>query len=203
MIETIFDKKLIGITGGIGSGKSIVCKIFQTLEIPVFNADETAKKLVENNSKLKTEIIQLLGNESYIEDKYNTKFVASKVFNNVELLQKLNGLIHPKVRQTALNWVEKQKKAPFYLYEAALMKAAGEGNNFNKVILVHSPLALRIERIKARDNRTEQEILAIINKQISDEERQKIADFTIENDEKNSLIEQVLNIHKELVNEIK
>jgi dephospho-CoA kinase len=199
MIETIYPKKLIGITGGIGSGKSIVCNIFQTFGIPVFNADETAKKIVEIDPILKAEILQLLGNDAYIGEKYNRKFVSSKVFNNNELLYKLNGLIHPKVRQAAFIWIEKQKPAPYYLYEAAIMKAAGDGNSFNKVILVTSPLVLRIARIKARDNRTEQEILAIINKQVSDEARLKIADYFIENDEKNSLIEQVLKIHRELI----
>lgn len=198
MIKSITYKKIIGITGGIGSGKSIVCKIFQVMGIPVFNADETAKKLVESDSNLKAEIIQLLGNEAYIGEKYNRKFIANKVFNNIELLKKLNGLIHPKVRETALIWIEKQKPSPYYLYEAAIMKASGDANNFEKIILVRSPLELRIARIKTRDNRTEQEILAIMNKQISDEERQKIADFTIENDEKNSLIEQVLEIHEKL-----
>jgi dephospho-CoA kinase len=200
MIKTNQHKKIIGITGGIGTGKTIVCKIFQALGIPVFNADETAKKLVETNQILKNEIIQLLGNEAYLGEKYNRKFVAGKVFNDTRLLQKLNGLIHPKVREAAIIWIEKQKNAPFYLYEAALMKAAGDANNFEKIILVHSPLALRIARIKTRDNRTEQQIMAIINKQVSDEERQQIADYTIENDEKNSIIEQVLKIHNELTN---
>lgn len=190
------NRKLIGITGGIGAGKSLVSKIFQTLGIPVFNADDTAKSLIETDPELKNDIIQLFGNEAYIENKYNRKYIANRVFYESSLLQKLNNLVHPKVREHANYWLSSQEKLPYYLYEAALMKAAGDGNLFNKVIVVFSPIYLRIERIKARDNRTEAEILAIINKQISDEERVKIADFQIFNDEKASIIKQVMELHK-------
>jgi dephospho-CoA kinase len=191
---------IIGITGGIGAGKSLVCKIFEVLGIPVFNADDSAKSIVETDEILKKKIIELLGNEAYAGEKYNRKYVASKVFNDAELLKKLNDLIHPKVRESAVNWFSSQKNAEYYLYEAALMNGAGDNNTLKKVIVVNSPIQTRIERIKKRDGRSEIEIQAIINKQISDEKRSKIADFTIENDEKHSLIEQVLKIHKQLLN---
>jgi dephospho-CoA kinase len=191
--------KIIGITGGIGSGKSIVCKIFMVLGIPVFNADTEAKRLVVEDAQLKQEIIVLLGTEAYIEGKYNRSFVASKIFNNPDLLLKLNNKIHPAVREYANKWAEKQKNAPYLLYEAALMNAAGDGNNFDKIIIVNAPLKLRIDRVKARDNRTNEEITAIISKQKTDKERQQITDFTIENNEKASLINQVLAIHHDIL----
>jgi dephospho-CoA kinase len=191
---------IIGITGGIGAGKSLVCRIFNVLDIPVFNADDSAKSIVETDEILKNKIIELLGNEAYEGEKYNRKYVASKVFTDVELLKKLNNLIHPKVRESAANWFLSQKKSSYYLYEAALMNGAGDNNSLKKVIVVKSPIQTRVERIIQRDGRSEEEILAIINKQKSDEDRSKIADFVIENDEKHSLIEQVLNIHNQLLN---
>lgn len=192
-------RKLIGITGGIGSGKTIVCKIFETLGIPVFNADQASKKIVATDPSLKNEIIALLGEKAYENGVYNNKYVAQKVFSSPELLLKLNQLIHPKVRVAAQNWLEKQDKKPYYLYEAALMEAAGQGNNIDKIIVVTAPIALRIARIKERDGRTEVEIEAIINKQKTDAERKKISDFEVVNDSESALIPQVLKIHKAII----
>ncbi len=191
-------KKLIGITGGIGVGKTIVCKIFKTLGVAVFNADEAAKNIVNSDPILKTQIIELIGDEAYNETGYNKKYVANLVFNNKELLQKLNNLIHPKVREMAKTWFESQSDGTYYLYEAAIMKMPDKGNLFSKIIVVTAPKQLRLIRIKARDNRSESEIEAIISKQMSDEERLKVADFIITNDEKSSLIKQVINIHTKI-----
>jgi dephospho-CoA kinase len=192
------NNKLIGITGGIGAGKSIVCNIFNHFHIPVFNADDTAKKLVITDPTLKAEIMKLFGNEAYINGVYNKKYIAGLVFNDNLLLTKLNNLIHPKVRQTASDWAMKQYKSPYLLYEAALMNAAGAGNDFEKVIVVQSPMEMRIKHIQNRDNRSLTEIKAIIDKQISDEERVKFADYQIINNEKISLVDQVFYIHNEL-----
>ena len=185
--------KLIGITGGIGSGKSIVCKVFATMSIPIYEADSRAKFLINNDLSLKKSIQNLLGEQSYTSTgEYNRAWVASQVFNNPDLLKQLNALVHPRVREDAENWIQQHSKSPFLLYEAALMKAAGEGNHFDKVIVVNAPIDLRIKRVQKRDNRSEQEIKDIIARQISDEERLKIADFVIENDEKIPLLEQIL-----------
>lgn len=191
--------KIIGITGGIGAGKSVVAKVFSVLGIPVFDADSAAKTIVVSNQKLKDSIIELLGNEAYINNIYNRNFVAGKVFKDPVLLEKLNSLIHPAVRLYAAEWAIKQKNSPYLLYEAALMNAAGKGNIFDKIIVVNSPLPLRINRIKVRDNRTDKEISAIIDKQISDTERLKFADYVIENDESTGLIDQVLTVHQNIM----
>lgn len=187
--------KIIGITGGIGSGKSIVCKVFTMLGIPIYEADSKAKSLMNNDLALKKSIQNLLGEQAYTPTgEYNRTWVASQVFKNPDLLKQLNAIVHPRVREDAEQWILQYSKAPFLLYEAALMKAAGDGNNFDKVIVVTAPINLRIKRVQKRDGRSEQEISDIIARQISDEERLKIADFVIENDEIKPLLEQVLDL---------
>ncbi len=189
------NQKIIGITGGIGSGKSIICKIFSIMDTPIYDADSRAKYLIISDLVLKKSIINLLSNEAYtFEGEYNRAWVASQVFNNPDLLKQLNSLVHPCVHKDAHDWVKKFPKSPFLLYEAALMKAAGDNNIFDKVIVVNAPIALRIKRIQARDKRSEQEIKDIIARQISDEERLKIADYVIENDDKKPVLEQVLEL---------
>lgn len=187
--------KLIGITGGIGSGKSIVCKVFATMGIPIYEADSSAKSLMNNDLLLKKSIKNLLGEQAYTpKGEYNRVWVASQVFNNPNLLKQLNAIVHPRVRQDAEQWIQQHSNAAFLLYEAAIMKAAGEGNNFDKVIVVNAPIDLRIKRVQMRDSRSDQEIEDIIARQIPDEERLRIADFVIDNDEKIPLLQQILDL---------
>lgn len=191
--------KVIGITGGIGSGKSLIARVFATLGIPIYEADDRAKKLIKNDSLLKNQLLELLGPEAYLPSgEYNRAWVASQIFDKPELLKQVNERVHPRVRKDGEEWAVQHALAPYLLYEAAIMKAAGEGNSFQKVIVVEAPLELRIQRVKQRDNRTEQAIRDIMERQATEEERQRIADYTIWNDEKTSVIEQVLNIDKEL-----
>jgi len=202
MVQSNKAQKIIGITGGIGSGKSLICKIFSAMNIPVYNADLQAKYLINRNISLKKSIKNFLGDNAYtLSGEYNREWVASQVFNNPALLNRLNSLVHPCVHKDAHEWVKKYPKAPFLLYEAALMKAAGKNNMFDNVIVVKAPIDLRIKRIKARDNRSEKEILAIIARQISEEERLEIADYIIENDGKKPVLAQVLEIYKEIVSQ--
>ncbi len=192
-------QKIIGITGGIGSGKSLICKIFSTMNIPVYDADSRAKSLMNNDLVLKSSIQNLLGEQAYTPaGEYNRPWVASQVFNNPDLLKQLNSIVHPRVREDSQAWVKQHSNAPFLLYEAALMKAAGDGNMFDKVIVVNAPIDLRIKRVMKRDKRSEKEIRDIIARQISDEERLKIADFVIENNDKQSVLEQVLGLYEVL-----
>ena len=196
-------QKIIGITGGIGSGKSLICKIFSTMNIPIYDADSRAKYLINNDLSLKNSIKNLLGENAYLPTGiYNRKWVASQVFNNPDLLKQLNSLVHPCVHKDSHDWVKKYSKSPFLIYEAALMKAAGDNNMFDKVIVVNAPINLRIQRIQVRDKRSEQEIKDIIARQISDEERLKIADYVIENDDKESVLEQVLELYEILVGQV-
>ena len=199
MIQTKNTQKIIGITGGIGSGKSIICKIFSTMNVPIYDADSRAKYLINNDLSLKNTIKNLLGDDAYtLTGEYNRAWVASQVFNNPDLLKQLNLLVHPCVRKDSHDWVAKYSKSPILLYEAALMKAAGDHNMFEKVIVINAPVELRIKRIQARDKRSEQEIRDIIARQISDEERLKIANYVIENDDKKPLLEQVLTLYERI-----
>lgn len=188
---------IIGITGGIGSGKSIVCRIFGVLGIPVYEADTRAKWLMNHDPQLKEQLIALLGSDAYTyTGEYNRAWVASQVFDNQYLLLKLNAIVHPRVWQDSAAWVQQHSEAPYLLYEAAIMKAAGQGNAFRHVVMVSAPVELRVKRTLARDpQRSEQEVRAIIARQVSDEERLQIADFVVQNNDYQLLIPQVLHLH--------
>lgn len=190
----------VGVTGGIGSGKSVVCRIFACLGVPVYEADARAKWLIDNDSEIRQEVIELLGKESFIDGAYNRKYVASRVFSDSQLLQKLNHIIHPRVFADSDLWLQRHSSEPYVIREAALMNRAGEGNSLDKVIVVTAPLSLRIERIKARDlQRSEGDILAIVENQIPEEARLELADFVVDNGEKVALIPRVLSLHETLL----
>jgi dephospho-CoA kinase len=188
----------IGVTGGIGSGKSIVCRLFACLDIPVYDADTRAKWLTNNDPEIRKAVIHLLGEESYtLNGEYNRPYVSSQVFKNPDLLKKLNGIIHPAVGNDTDAWLENHSHSPYVIKEAAIMNKAGKNNNLDFVIVVTAPVELRLSRIRNRDkNRSEAEIRSIIERQISDEERDAIADFKIDNGENIALIPQVLELHK-------
>ncbi|QDK78248.1 dephospho-CoA kinase [Spirosoma sp. KCTC 42546] len=191
----------IGVTGGIGSGKSIVCQVFQSLGAPVYEADERAKWLTEHDPILKADIRRVLGPDAYDAlGHYNRAWVASQVFANPELLTALNGVIHPRVFTDTTAWVTQQTGKPYVIKEAALMKAAGDNNSLDKVIVVNAPLDVRIERIRKRDpHRSEAEIRNIIARQISDEERLKLADYVLDNDESQLLLPQIVRLHEDFL----
>lgn len=190
----------IGITGGIGSGKTIVCKMFEILGVPVYYADERAKWLTNNDLQLRKEIKELLGRQAYDEQgQYNRIWVAAQVFNNPELLKMLNSLIHPRVFADTDQWFLQNQDAPYILREAALMNAAGDNNDFDAVILVNAPVDIRIARTKKRDpQRSEEEIKAIMTRQKTEEQFASIANYTIINDDEHLLIPQVLELHEKL-----
>jgi dephospho-CoA kinase len=187
----------VGITGGIGSGKSVVAKIFSTLGIPVYESDQRAKWLIEYNKDIVSEIRDFLGNEAYNEDgKYDKVFVSKAVFQNEELLRKLNQIVHPRVRQDFEDWVLLQN-APFVLKEAAIMR---RNAGLDKIIVVYSPKDLRIKRLLKRDtHRNLSEIEKVIANQKTEKEFLEMADFMINNDDKEMLIPQVIEVYKKLI----
>lgn len=184
--------KIIGVTGGIGSGKSTVCKVFATMGVPIFDADSIAKKCINEDSFLQEKIIQLLGNESFTnEGAYNKTWVAQRVFQDSKLLKALNGLVHPHVHEAAIRWAGVQKNAPFVLYEAALMTT--KLPFLDAVWAVEAPETLRIKRVLARDpSRSQEDIKRIIAQQPSDNERRILADVVIQNDGVTPLLPQLL-----------
>ncbi|MPR35725.1 dephospho-CoA kinase [Salmonirosea aquatica] len=187
----------VGVTGGIGSGKSVVCRIFACLGIPIYAADQRANWLAEHNPIIRQEVIALLGPDSYTsEGTYNRTYVASRVFTEPVLLQQLNQIIHPRVFADSDQWLRLHAQQPYVVREAALMNKAGDKNTLDYVVVVDAPVELRIERTKLRDpHRSETEIRAIIARQITDEARLQLADFVIENGLEYALIPQVLNLH--------
>jgi dephospho-CoA kinase len=188
---------VIGITGGIGSGKSIVCKLFSCLGISIYDADTRAKWLTNHDTTIRNKVIDLLGPEAYNSDgEYNRPYVASVVFHNESLLKELNAIIHPVVLRDTDAWMAARINDAYVIKEAAIMNAAGDKNNLDCVVVVQAPVELRIKRILERDQRSESEIRAIIERQVSDEKREAIADFIILNDENSALIPQVLSLHK-------
>lgn len=188
----------IGLTGGIGSGKSTVARIFIVLGIPVYNADDAAKRLMTEDEELKNKIINLFGGESYTKGVLNRRYLSSLVFNDKEKLKLLNSLVHPATIKDAIEWMKKQN-APYTIKEAALIFESGFNKLLDFVIGVKAPLSLRIERTMQRDKVTTAQVEARIKLQMAEEEKMNLCDFIIVNDEEQMLIPQVLALHKKFL----
>lgn len=192
----------VGISGGMGSGKTLVCAIFKVLGISVYNSDLEAKRIMETNEQVKKEIIKLLGKESYLnDDNLNRKFIAQKVFNHSDLLSKLNQIVHPAVKLDAENWSkELPQNNHYFLRESAILFETGLYKQLNYNILVIAPRELRIQRVKNRDRLSEEEINIRMNQQWSDEKKLPLSDFVINNAGRTLLIPQILRINQRLAN---
>jgi len=188
----------IGITGGIGSGKSTIAHIFAVLGAPIYDADSRAKYLMAHNEALKKSIQETFGKEAYLEDgSVNRGYLASQVFNDEQKVKQINALVHPKVAEDYVAWVQEHIGKPYVIREAALMIESGSHKFLDKLITVFAPEEIRIKRVKARDpQRSEAEIKAIINKQLPEEEKLRLADYIIYNDDTKAVIPQVLALHK-------
>ena len=190
----------IGITGGIGSGKSTVCRVFETLGIPVFYADAEAKRLQNEDVTVPNVIISLFGNDVYTAEGLNRKSVAEKVFADKNLLEKLNAIVHPATVTAFENWKLNQVDAPYILKEAAILFETGLAKSLDKVIVVTAPEELRIQRIINRENSSREQVIARMKNQMADEEKIKLAHFIIINDEKQAIIPQIMKVHEHLLN---
>lgn len=188
----------IGLTGGIGSGKTTVAKVFEVLGIPVYYADDAAKRLMNEDAALQQKIKSALGEATYTNGLLNRKHVADIVFNAPEKLELLNKLIHPATIQDAENWMQKQTTA-YTLKEAALIFESGAQENLDYVIGVTAPAPLRILRTMHRDAVTREEVIARMDKQMDETIKMKLCDFVIKNDEQEMLLPQVLEIHSKLL----
>ena len=189
----------IGITGGIGTGKSMVCRIFELLQIPVYDSDLRAKHVMAHNEVLKQELIQAFGPETFNEQGLNRVYLGSLVFPDPEKLALLNRLVHPHVKQDFIDWTAAQN-APYVLKEAALMFETEAWRQVDQMITVFAPLEVRLERLQKRDtHRSKADILHIISKQLPEEEKVKRADHVIYNDDSQLVIPQVLKLHEEFL----
>ena len=188
----------IGITGGIGSGKSTVARVFEVLGIPVYYADEAAKHLMNEDEALKEKIKTSFGEDAYKEDKLDSKFLSSIVFNNPEKLALLNALVHPATLADAARWMQKQS-TPYSIKEAALIFESGAQEQLDYVIGVTAPAPLRIQRTMQRDGLTREEVIARIDKQMDETIKMKLCNFVIKNDEQQMLLPQVIAVHEKLL----
>ncbi|WP_336514078.1 dephospho-CoA kinase [Pollutibacter soli] len=187
----------VGITGGIGSGKSTVAGIFNVLGIPVYYADESAKKLMQEDP-VRKEIIDLFGDQTYPQGILDRKYLAAQVFDNAENLKKLNAIVHPATIRAAEEWFLQQNSS-YVLKEAAIMFESGSNSGVDKVIGVFAPEAMRIKRVMERDNVTEQKVRDRMANQMNEEKKMALCDFVILNDETRLLIPQVMAVHSSLL----
>lgn len=188
----------IGLTGGIGSGKSTVAKVFQTLGIPVYYADDAAKELMNNNEGLKQQIILHFGEDVYENKVLNRKLLAQKVFNNPTQLHLLNSLVHPATIQAAEDWFA-QQTAPYCIKEAALIFESGSQQNLDFVIGVYTPTTIRLQRVMQRDKATKEEVQQRMDKQIDETIKMRLCDFVVTNNEQELLIPQVMALHEKFI----
>lgn len=190
----------VGVTGGIGSGKSTVCKVFELLGVPVYYADAESQILLQTNQEIQLAIIKLFGNDILsLEGVIDRKKIADVVFNDSQKLKNLNAIMHPAVFNHFENWVKKQV-SPYVIKEAAILFESGADKQLNKIITVTCPMNIRIDRVVKRDRITYQSVEQRILNQWSDEDKVKHSQFVINNDEHNLIIPQILSINHQLLN---
>ncbi|MBK8515794.1 MAG: dephospho-CoA kinase [Saprospiraceae bacterium] len=195
--------KKIGITGGIGSGKSTICKIFETLGIPVYYADQRARKLMNTNPTVKKGVKDLLGLDSYHKNgQLNRKYIGLKIFSDKTYMAKINQIVHPVVRTDSDRWAEQFDTAvtPYVVKEAALLVENGSYSTLDSLIVVTCPEELRIKRVMARDKISREEVIKKMKTQLPEEDKIMVADYLINNDGIQALIPQVWKIHHKLTN---
>lgn len=192
-----FMPKIVGLTGGIGSGKTTVANIFANLGIPVFNADAVAKNVMQNDAALHQKLVELFGTAVFASGKLDRTYLANIVFNDPYQLERLNSVVHPITIQAAKDWAAKQN-TPYVIKEAALIFESGSGEGLAGVIGVYAPLSLRIHRVMQRDNCTKQEVEARMKFQIEESIKMKLCDWVITNDDLHLVVPQVVSLHEEL-----
>jgi dephospho-CoA kinase len=188
----------LGITGGIGSGKTTVCKVFSVLGIPVFSADEEAKRILDNEREIQKKISEAAGKDLYISGSLDRKELARLIFNNRDLLEKVNGIIHPAVFEYFGDWVQMQD-SPYVIMEAAILFESGAARMMDKIVTVVTPVEERIERLLRGNKFTREQITERIRNQIDDGERISQSDFVIFNSENDMIIPAVLGVHNEML----
>lgn len=189
----------VAVTGGIGSGKSVVCKIFEKIGIPVFNADFEAKKLINTSRTIHDKLVSLFGAAIYQSNgDIHRKKMADLIFNDNFALQKVNEIVHPEVRKRFIEW-GKEQNSPYIIQEAAIIFESKQTQSFDKIITVTAPLELKIERVIKRDQVSKEEVYKRMQSQLPDEIKIAKSDFVIMNDEVEMIIPQIIEIHKNLI----
>ena len=191
--------KKIGITGGIGSGKTTICKVFESLNVPVYYADDEAKNIYLKNSELKLQIIDVFGKDIYHGNgQINRQKLSDIVFNDKDKLEILNRLVHPVVARDFKEWCEINANSSYIIKEAALLIETGSYKELDYLIYVSAPLEERIDRVVYRDNNSREEVLARIKNQMPESDKIRHADLILENDNNQLLVPKILALHEEL-----
>ena len=190
--------KIIGLTGGIGSGKSTVADLFRTLSIPVYESDTRAKNLMNTNAELRNKIEKLLGPQSYINGEINRPWMAEQVFGNKELLHQLNSIVHPAVQADAITWANSPElvNSPYVIKESAILLEENLAEQLDGIILVAAPVSVRIERVMKRDGMSKAQVEERVQHQWADEKKIPLSDYVVYNDGERSIIEQVIDIDR-------
>ena len=192
---------IVGLTGGIGSGKTTVANYFIALNVPVYIADIEAKALMNRSKVIKRKLIKLFGDEAYVDNTLNKPFIASQIFSNQDLLKKMNAIVHPKVAKHFSNWVKKQN-VPYVISEVAIIFENGSQGKYDYIITVVAPEQTRLNRVIKRDNSSEAKVKAIMNNQWTDQQKTEHSDFIINNTDLKDTKLQVENIHSKLLKSI-
>lgn len=190
----------VGLTGGIGSGKSYVSRIFKTLGISVYDSDHEAKRLMEENQDLRMRIIDIFGNSTFSNGHLDRKYISDQVFADKMLLSRLNEIVHPAVHNDFLIWSEVQEERFYIMKEAAILFETGGFKLLDLNILVIADEQTRINRVVNRDNISEQNVRDRMNNQMSDEEKMKYADFVIYNNNDSMILQQIVDLHHQILN---
>lgn len=188
--------KKVGVTGGIGSGKSFVCKIFRCLNVPVFSADDEARILIETDPEIRLTLTRFIGKELYLSGKLNKKMLAGLIFGDRKNLDIVNNAVHPAVLERFTEWCICQAKSAYVIMEAAIIFETGTDRFLDKVINISAPEVIRIERVCKRDGVSKEKVIERINNQLTENERKEKADINLVNDGKKMLLPQVLEVHK-------
>jgi dephospho-CoA kinase len=190
----------IGLTGGIGSGKTVVADIFRQLGVPVYEADTEARILTENNPEIKGQLKKRFGSDFFLQNNsLDRKKLAALVFSNAEKLEQLNSIIHPFVKKHFTDWLQKQEENKYIIKEAAILFESGSNKGLDKIIVVTAPEQIRIQRVVDRDHTTAEKVKSIMRNQMSEEEIIKRSDYIITNDNLTLVIPQVLKLHQLLL----
>jgi dephospho-CoA kinase len=192
---------VVGLTGGIGSGKTTVAKLFEALGVPIYIADIEAKRLMNTSKVIRRKLISLFGDEAYIQDELNRPYIASKIFNNGSLLTQMNAIVHPEVGKDFKRWKKKQKSA-YVIKEAAIIFEQQMQSEFDYIITVTANTKDKIARVLKRDNTSESKVMDIIKNQMSDEEKAKKSDFVIFNNRLVTTEKRVRILHKKILQNI-
>lgn len=192
----------LGVTGGIGSGKSTVCKIFKVLGIPVFSADDEARIIMDNNKMIRAELKNIIGTDLYASGELDRSKMASIIFNDDNLLNKVNSLVHPLVFDRYDDWC-RQQDADYVIFEAAILFESGADKHVDRILAVTAPREERIKRVMERNKMSREQVMERISKQMEEDEMIKRSDYRVNNSDDSMIIKKVLDIHRDILSDLK